>query len=248
MKEIRNELNKYSHYFDGYKNNIPVIYSTLEGQYPGVIYSDEEEEIVILVTKFDFIFLGGNIENKNAEDIVNDIIFNELVQKQQRKEIIVFVQNEKWNSSLDKVFQNHHGVCDLRKCFKLNRTKFNDIGKDTKLDNTRVIVKNEQENDSTIEYPVSRVYFKNLNVSYCSAFMLARGYAEIDVATDEAFRQKGYAKIGAIALMNELINQGIEPNWCTWPYRLESQALALSIGFELEKEVPAYIWVDEFGF
>lgn len=48
--------------------------------------------------------------------------------------------------------------------------------------------------------------------------------------------------------MNELIHQGIEPIWCTWPYRLESQALALSIGFELEKEVPAYIWVDEFGF
>lgn len=248
MKEFRSALNKYTKYFEGYYDNIPVIYSTLDGQYQGVIYCDDEEEIAVLVTKFDFIFIGGNIENKRAEDIINDIIFNELVQRQQRKEIIVFGQNEKWNSILSKVFQGHHGVSDLRKCYRLNHDKFKKIYSEIKLDNVSVVVNNEQDNDSAIEYPVSRVYANNVNVSFCSAFMLARGFAEIDVATEENFRQKGYAKIGAIALMEELVRQGIEPSWCTWPYRLESQALALSIGFELDKEVLAYIWVEEFGF
>lgn len=248
MKEYRSALNKFNQYFEEYNHNIPVIYSTLEGQYQGVIYCDDEEEIVILVTKFDFIFIGGNVENKNAEDIINDIIFNELVQRQHRKEIIVFCQNEKWNSILSKVFQGHHGVCDLRKCYRLNRDKFKKIYSENMLNNVRVVVINEQENDSAFEYPVSRVYANNVNVSFCSAFMLARGFAEIDVATEENFRQKGYAKIGAIALMKELIRQGIEPSWCTWPYRSESQALALSIGFELDMEVPAYIWVEDFGF
>ena len=248
MKEFRSALNKYNLYFEGYNDNIPVIFSTLEGQYQGVIYCDDEEEIAILVTKFDFIFLGGNIESERAEDIINDIIFNELVHKQQRKEIIAFGQNEKWNSVLSKVFQGHHGVCDLRKCYKLIRNKFNNICNEIKLDNDRVVVNYEHENDSTIDYPVSRVYKDNVNVSFCSAFMLARSFAEIDVATEEGFRQKGYAKVGAIALMKELVRQGIEPCWCTWPYRFESQALAQSIGFELDKEVHAYIWVEEFGF
>jgi hypothetical protein len=248
MKEYRIALNKYNRYFEGYNHNIPVIYSTLEGQYQGVIYCDDEEEIAILVAKFDFIFIGGNIENKKAEEIINDIIFNELVQRQQRKEIIVFGQNEKWDSVLSRVSQGHHGVSDLRKCYKLDQVKFKKIYNENKLNNVSVVIKYEQDNDSSVDYPVSRVFINDLNVSFCSAFMLAKGYAEIDVATEEDFRRKGYAKIGAIALINELISQDIEPNWCTWPYRLESQALALSIGFKLDKEVPAYIWVDEFGF
>ena len=248
MKEIRNELHRYLRYFEGYQDQIPVIYSTLEGQYQGEIYCDEEEEIVVLVTQFDFIFLGGNIESIRAEDIIEDIIFNELVQKQQRKEIIIFGQNEKWNDILDKVFRKHHGVSDLRKCYHLDLDKFQRSSREVIPTIARVAVKNEQENGSSIEYPVARVYVDDKCVSFCSASMLARGYADIEVSTEEAFRQKGYAKIAAIALMEELLHQGIEPNWCTWPYRIESQALAQSIGFALEKEIPAFIWEEEFGF
>lgn len=247
MKEYRSDLNKFNHYFEGYKDNIPVIYSTLEGQYQGVVYCDDEEEIAVLVTKFGFIFLGGNIEWESAEEIINDIIFNELVLRQQNKEIIVFGPDEKWHSVLDKVFESHHGVSDIRKCYTLNKDKFKEICNEFIPHSVKVIVNYEKGNNSAIDYPVSRVYVDDVNVSYCSAFMLARGFAEIDVATKEAYRQKGYAKVGAIALMKELLNQGIEPCWCTWPYRLESQALAQSIGFELNKVIRAYIWVDEFG-
>lgn len=248
MKEIKGDLHKYSHYFEGYSDNIPVIYSTLEGQYQGSIYCDDEEVLVVLVTKFGFIFPGGNIECENAEDTINDIIFNELVLRQQYKEIIVFAPNENWYPVLDKVFESHHGVSDIRKCYKLNKDRFINAADEFKLDNIRVEVKHERENDSAIEYPVARVYADNVNVSYCSAFMLAKGCAEIDVATIESYRQKGYAKIGAIALIKDLLKQDIEPCWCTWPYRVESQTLAQAIGFELNKVVRAYIWVDEFGF
>lgn len=247
MKEIRSALNEYSHYFEGYSDNIPVIYSTLDGQYQGVIYFDDKEEIAMLVTKYDFIFLGGNIESEKAESIIDDLIFNELVKRQNKKEIVVFGQNEKWNAVLSKVFQGHHGVCDLRKVFRLNREKFNELCEKEIPDDVQVIVKYEHENAATIDYPVSRIYVNGLNVSFCSAFMLGKGHAEIDVATDEGFRQKGYAKLAAIALMKELIKRGIEPDWCTWPYRFESQALAKSIGFELAKEIAAHIWLEEFG-
>lgn len=248
MKRFTSGLMKYNRYFEGYNDNIPVIYSTLEGQYPGEIYLDDEEQIAVLVTKFDFLFLGGNIKNGNAESIINEIIFYELVKKQQRKEIILFGQDEQWNTVISKIFQNHHGVRDLRKCYRLNRHRFIECCNDRIPDTIKMIVRNERENDSAVEYPVSRVYLDEVNISFCSAFMLAKGYAEIDIATEEAYRQKGYGKIAAIALIKELLLRGIEPNWCTWPYRLESQALAESIGFELEKEISAHIWVDEFGF
>ena len=248
MKRFTCELNKFKKYFEGYQDNIPVIYSTLEGQYPGEIFLDDEEEIAVLVTKFDFLFLGGNIKNENAENIIDNIIFDELVKKQQRKEIILFGQDEQWNTAISKVFQNHNGVNDLRKCYKLNRKRFTEYSSDTIPDIIKVAVRYERGNDSAVEYPVSRVYLDEVNVSFCSAFMLAKGYAELDIATEEAYRQKGYGKIAAIALIKELLLRGIEPNWCTWPYRIESQALAESIGFELDKEIPAHIWVEEFGF
>lgn len=247
MREICSELYSYIHYFEGYNENIPVIFSTLEGQYPGVIYCDDEQEIVILVTQFNFIFLGGNIDCERAKEIISDILFYELIQRQRKKEIIVFGQNDKWNSLLNRVFQNHHGVSDLRKCYKINKAKFDKVCEETRNVHAVVTLKQEQENNSAIKYPVARIYVDNVNVSFCSAFMLARGFAEIDVGTEEEHRQKGYAKIAAITLMKELFAQELEPCWCTWPYRNESQRLALSLGFELEREVPAYIWVEEFG-
>lgn len=77
--------------------------------------------------------------------------------------------------------------------------------------------------------------------------MLGKGHCEIDIATKEGFKQRGYAKIAAIELIKELIKLDIEPNWCMWPYPLDSQSLAKSIGFELEKEIIEHIWVEEFG-
>jgi hypothetical protein len=246
MKIIKSELHQFGPYFDDYHHNIPVIYSALEGQYQGVIYTDEEEDIIVLVTQFDFIFLGGNIGNDRAEYIIHDIIFNELVKRQGRKEIILFAPSDEWFGILDQVFHRHNGVCDMRKCYRLNQDKFNAVCSEVNSNHVKLEIDQECENGSAVEYPVSRVYLNESSISYCSAFMIARGHAEIDVATEEAYRQKGYAKIAAISLIKELIQKGYEPNWCTWPYRFESQALAQSIGFELDKEVPAYIWVEEF--
>ena len=247
MKVIRNDLNQYSHYFEGYSQNVPVIYSTLQGQYQGEIFSDKAEQIIVLVTKFDFIFLGGNDKVDHAEKILDEIIFEELVKKQGRKEIIVFGQDDTWNETLSRVFSRHHGVCDVRMCYRLNKDKFSQLNNIRKDASINVVIGNECGHDSAFFYPAARVMVNDMCVSFCSAFMVAKGFAEIDVATEEAHRQKGYAKHAAIALINELISQGIEPIWCTWPYRTESQALAKSLGFELKMEVPAHIWVDEFG-
>jgi hypothetical protein len=86
---------------------------------------------------------------------------------------------------------------------------------------------------------INRVFKNDTCVSFCSAFMLGKNYAELDVATETEFRGNGYAKIASITLISELLEKDIIPNWCTWPYRMESQLLAKTIGFG------AYIWVEE---
>lgn len=54
----------------------------------------------------------------DSEEMVHDLIFNYLVEKEQLKEIMMFAPNEGWNLILDKVFERHHGVKDYRHCFK----------------------------------------------------------------------------------------------------------------------------------
>lgn len=246
MVEHHNNLTAFNRYFEGYSENIPVIFSTLEGQYPGVVYYDEKCDIAILATKFGFVYIGGDVNTTGAGAFIDDILFHELAQRQNIQELIAFGQNNEWNNLLDYVFKSHHGVVDVRKYYRLSRDKFEETCNAMNPNSIDVLLMLEQDNGSTVKYPVARVYRDGIDISYCSAFMLARGFAEIDVGTKDGYRQKGYGKIASITLMNSLLHQGIEPCWCTWPYRTESQALAKSIGFELYKEIPAYIWVSEF--
>ena len=247
MKEFINNLERFSPFFQGFQHNRPVIYSTITGQYDGVVYLDDEEEMAILVTKFDYMFVGGECRQPRAEEFVHDVIFNHLVKKEHYKEIILFGPDECWNEVLSNVFNIHHGVLDGRLCFKLNKEKFKEKANDVQSTDGALLLETEDENNSKISYPVANYYIENEKISFCSAFMITEQYAEIDVGTNEAYRNRGYAKQAAFMLIQHLITQGIEPNWCTWPYRKESQMLAISIGFELEQEVAAHIWVEDFG-
>ena len=247
MAEYKKNLERFDSFFRGYQHNVPVIYSTITGQYDGTVYFYEEEGIAILVTAFDFIFVAGNSSHPKAEELVHDLIFNHLVKKEQRKEIIMFGPDERWNMILERVFQLHHGVKDDRKCYQLNRDKFKKVVNEFEGKLSNIMLEQEHENNSKFDYPVANYYVEHEKASFCAAFMMTDQHAEIDVGTQETYRNHGYAKKAALVLIQHLIERGIEPNWCTWPYRKESQNLALSIGFELETDVPAHIWVEDFG-
>ena len=108
----------------------------------------------------------------------------------------------------------------------------------------QTVLREEQDCGSTVPYPVCRIIKDGTCASFCSAFMLGRSHAELDVGTEEEYRGHGYAKWAAATLIAELLKRNIEPDWCTWPYRMESQMLAKAIGFEPVPDVMAYIWTE----
>lgn len=239
---------QYLELFSEYTHNIPVIYSSLEGQYEGELFVDSEinPQIAILFTPFAFHFVAGNAETDNAVDVLDEILFKQYLLETGQKEAIVFSPDAKWDKVLDEVFGMHHGIKDSRKVFRLNREKFKEIRDGRKApEDVENKIFYEEEGGAKKQYPISRIFKGAECVSFCSGFMLGKGHAEINVATEAAYRGKGYAKEAAIALINELLKTGIEPDWCTWPYRVESQKLALSLGYELAGEIPAHIWVEE---
>jgi hypothetical protein len=247
MERVRNK-EEYFQLFSNYTFNIPVIYSSLEGQYDGELYVDSKDnpQIAVLFTPFAFHFVTGNAETDNAVDILDEIIFKKYISQTKQKEAVVFVPDPRWDKVLDEVFGKYHGLKDRRKIFRLNKDRFEEIkaGRDG-LKDIEIKVSYTQDGGAGKPYPISRIFKGEECVSFCSGFMLGKGHAEIDVATKEIHRGKGYAKEASIALINELLKNNIEPDWCTWPYRIESEKLALSLGFELAVEIPAYIWLED---
>jgi len=246
MKKVENNK-EYLQLFDEYTHNIPVIYSSLEGQYDGELFVDSEStpQIAVLFTPFAYHFIAGNAEIDNAVDILEQILFKQYLFKTGQKEAIVFCPDSKWDKVLNEVFERYHGIKGTRIIYRLNRDVFLKVKAERKaLKDVENKIFYEQGGGSKTQYPVSRILKGAESISFCSGFMLGKGHAEIDVGTDEAYRRKGYAKEAAVTLINELLINKIEPDWCTWPYRIESQKLALSLGYELADKIPAHIWTE----
>jgi len=243
-----NEKEKYAYMFESYTHSIPIIYSSIEGQYDGDLYVDQLEnpQIAVLFTPFAFHYVAGNADTEDVVEKIDDFIFKKYLCRFHQKEAIVFSPNLNWNHVLDAVFKRYNGIINMRNMFRLNKDKFmNRLSQHiSPRDVDRKIVQEKKEG-SRIEYPTCQLYLDQECISFCSGFMLGNGHAEINIETLEAYRGKGYGKDVAFALINTLIKKGIEPDWCTWPFRKASSKLAESIGFELEYQIPAYIWVED---
>lgn len=248
MIKIENNKFGYKNLFNEYRHNVPVIFSSLEGQYAGELFVNNEVkcEYAFLATPFDYYFVAGNPKSEGAVEGIDKLLFYQLLKKREKKEAVVFCPNEQWFSVLNEIFGKHNGLKDGRKVFSLNLEKFMKIRNEIKLDNeVHIELCYEHDNGSAIDYPVCRVFKNNTCVGFCSAFMIGKNHAELDVFTEAEFRKNGYAKLTSITLISELLEKNIIPVWCTWPYRIESQILAKAIGFEQQEDVQAYIWVEE---
>jgi hypothetical protein len=246
MKRVQNH-EKYLSLFECYSHSIAVIYSSLEGQYDGELYVNEENNplFAILFTPFNFHFIVGDPEVVGVADLVDEMIFTRYLKDTNGKEAVIFSPETGWNDVLDNVFARHNGIKDLRKIYRLNIERFKEIQKEkAPIEGVERRLAYEQSYGARKKYPVCRVYKGNRCVSYCAGFMLGKDHAEIDVATEEGYHGQGYAMEASIGLISYLLESGIEPDWAAWPYRTGSQNLALSLGFQLEKEVSVNIWVE----
>ncbi len=77
-------------------------------------------------------------------------------------------------------------------------------------------------------------------VSICYAAAISDGLAEIDVATDEAYRQQGLAVLVSRQFIRECLTRGITPTWDCFAYNTGSRRLAERLGFSELVHYPFY--------
>lgn len=244
MIKVKNRRD-FGHLFECYTHNIPVIYASLNGQYNGELYVDNEKHptVAILFTPFDFHYIVGKLTDKNLKWL-NKVIFDEYLSENKKKEGVFFTPNDLWDKALGKIFSKHNGIKDQRCIYKMMPDKYNAFKRNyVALEDIEVIIKESKEG-AHLAYPICEIYKNHERVSFCSGFMLAKGRAEIMVETKEAYRKNGYALEAAHHLIKYLISKDIEPDWCCWPVREASKMMAEKLGFEMIQEVPVHVWLE----
>ena len=239
--QIRNYREMASH-FNQFSHHHGLIYSIIENQYEGHIYVDhtDKPKVMIMFTPFDFSFITGIETLSDAETALSMI--KKHASEFPFEEQIFFTDSDASHAYLSDQFKKYRAIQTIRYTYKLNHQKFKEI-----FDNHdfKHIIKTYEQKDylSLLPYWISEVKEAEKSISYCKAFARGGGYAELDVYTDEEHQQKGYAFECALKLIDKLIDNKIEPEWNTWPYRKASQKLAMKLGFEFDTEVKAIVWV-----
>lgn len=240
------EVQKARYLYDAYECNQAVIFSIFENQYDGCIYTNDRNDLKwsVLQTPFLQHFIAG-VPTDGCAPILEEILFTNIPGEQNEKEIVVFSDTDKWNDILQEIFKKHNGVSDSRKLFAFSADNYCKCNRLTIPGDVQAIVeKCKTAPNSHIDTWSAKLFVKGQAVSHCDAMMIGKGMAEIDIATDEAFRGNGYATMAAILLIDKLLEDGLVPSWSTWPYRVESQHIARKLGFIPQPDAKAWIWVE----
>lgn len=233
---------QFSHLFDGYDYNLAVIHSSLEGQYKGKLYVDNRDEIKygILLTQFDFHYIFGDVASCEAQEALRGLLFDDYFITEKKKEAIIHCESINQHQAMLAIMDGHSDIIDHRMIFEFNQSKF----KSKVVLDRDLYIKKVKDHNSSKAYPICILRDDDKDISWCSGFMIGKDHVEIDVWTHEAHRQLGYGKKVVSGLILYLLEKGLIPDWNCWKSKQSSILLAESLGFELKKEVPVYIWVD----
>jgi len=245
-KLVGNDIQKAKYIFDDFTFYQPVIFSIFENQYDGSVYVDNYEKInwALLQTPFLQHIIAGKPTDE-CESIIENILFSNILNEQNEKEIVVFYNNNDWDYILQNIFLKRKGVSDSRKIFGFSLEKFMQLNEIPIPDDIQIVIeKCKVLPFSKIDTWSVKILVENEIVSHCDSIMVGKNMAEIDISTVELFRGKGYASLAGIKLIKKLLENKITPCWSTWPFRIESQHIALKLGFIPQPDVKAWIWLE----
>jgi RimJ/RimL family protein N-acetyltransferase len=96
-------------------------------------------------------------------------------------------------------------------------------------------------NDHFCKFGVGHFISRNSDlISVCTSPYVGGNYAEVDIMTIERYKRRGLATKLGILFINECLKRQLVPNWCCHSDNVESNNLAIKLGFEKFDEKPMY--------
>lgn len=250
-----NEFKKIVSLIKNIEHNRALLYSVVESKNNGRVFVDDDinPKSAYIDGEFGFSFLVGNEHNDKFNNDITNFIFDDILVNTENKELVLFPCSKEWKTKLDKLLLNKEVKTIHRKIFKFNKSKYELFrekerclpeGFHLKAINRKLVNQfriNEEILESSSRFGFVVVNEKD-NISECSAIAVGGGEAEIDIMTNEKYRNKGFATIVAIAFIDYCLENNLIPNWSCWPFRKESIALAKKLGFEEQEDMPVIYW------
>ena len=224
------------------KNNKALIYSMINGDLDAEIFADNNTKTTIALLSWEFSFLLGSEKNLVSSQKICDLIFDNILPELDEKELILFLDKNRW-PLLSKLLKEKSCITIYRKMFIFDKTKFSKMKINLgKLPEGLFVSPMKTDSANTFGYCIKK---GTNDICKCESVAVGSKEAEIDIWTNEKYRNKGYATITAASFIDHCLKEGIKPIWSCWPYRTESINLAKKLGFVEAEEIPVIYWAED---
>ena len=242
IKLNKTDYNKLLPLAKGIKNNKALIYSMISGGLEAEIFADNNTKPTIALLSWEFSFLLGSEKSLVSSQKICDLIFDSILPDLDEKELILFLDTDHW-PLLSKLLEEKSCITIYRKMFHFDETKFSKMKINLgKLPEGLSVSPIKTDNTNNFGYSIKKC---SDYICKCESVAVGSKEAEIDIWTDEKYRNKGYATITAASFIDHCLKEGIKPIWSCWPYRKESISLAKKLGFAETEEIPAIYWAQD---
>lgn len=238
--------------------DFPLIRSVVECIQPGRAYVDHVDrvQLAFVASTFGFAFLFGSLSSEKKLDEVVDFLFSDPELK--GRYLLWYNPPKRCRARMDAMEEE---VASRRTRIQFSFTREEFVGhRRHRMDYDAHITRIDREilqrlgpfaldiggrfwpsEEAFLEKGFGFVALIGDRVAaVCYTACVVNGVAEIDVVTDEAFREGGLGEGVAVAFLVHCLQGGIRPNWDCFDYNEPSLRLARRLGFKAERRYPFY--------
>lgn len=244
MKKLTfSQYAQVSFLFSNAPHNLPVIFSVLDGNQPGMVFADDVEHPTVgIVVVEDMVFFGGNPEGVVCAERIG-VLFCEQIARGGIPFYELHPLQAAWYPLLEAAFQERIRVRRVRRTFAIGPDRFvQEASQPANLPEQYSSCPLDDRIYSQLPMPASfwapetgrfgtAVVDGGKIASTCFAVFVGGGMAEVSIETEEAYRRQGLALEVTRAFFAACQARGLYPNWACWQEKEASAALAEKLGF-----------------
>ncbi|MDA2528143.1 GNAT family N-acetyltransferase [Bacillus cereus] len=220
-------------------------YAVCDQMVDGEVFANEKLTAGLIRTVNGIYYLFGHTDDQNYNEDL--LMYLKMAIEKTEKRFTLFASSEEWEMMIEGRFSN---VLRNMPRMKFQREIFEERTQDANKNTYAVkrIDKSDIERSSEFtekyykEYWGSKETFLNsgfgfcieqdgIIVAECVSIFSGNGYAEIDIATHEAYQGKGLAQAVATRFIEHCMQNDITPCWDCYVDNIPSQKLASKLSF-----------------
>ncbi|OQR53806.1 MULTISPECIES: GNAT family N-acetyltransferase [Bacillus] len=251
------EYDKVSSLLEGNQRTTTFAYAVCDQTIDGEIFINEKLTAGLIVTTNGIYYLFGDTQDQSHNEDLFSYIKTAIEKTEKR--FTLFTSSEEWEMMIEECFSNAFRKIP-RMTFQFQREVFEygkiELNKNTyeieRIDKSDIERSNEFTEDYYKEYWGSKEVFLNngfgfcieqdgVIVAECVSIFSGNGFAEIDIATHEAYQGKGLAQAAATRFIEHCMQNDIIPCWDCNADNIPSQKLASKLSFHNPVEYSLFV-------